>query len=73
MLAGQYVFICLPELAIYQWHPFTLTSAPEEDFLSVHVRCVGDWTMSLAERLGCRWDKNGQVLAMETAVGRAAT
>ncbi|KAL1916740.1 uncharacterized protein VTP21DRAFT_5444 [Calcarisporiella thermophila] len=51
--AGQYVFICCPEVSIWQWHPFTLTSAPEEDYISVHVRVVGDFTRNLARALGC--------------------
>ena len=29
-----------PEVSYLQYHPFTLTSAPEEDYLSVHIRCV---------------------------------
>ncbi|KAL1920181.1 uncharacterized protein VTP21DRAFT_1327 [Calcarisporiella thermophila] len=51
--AGQYIFLCCPEVSIWQWHPFTLTSAPEEDYISVHVRVVGDFTKSLAKALGC--------------------
>ena len=35
----------------FEWHPFTLTSAPEEDFLSVHVRSSGDWTGELHKLL----------------------
>jgi respiratory burst oxidase len=27
-------------------HPFTLTSAPGDDYLSMHIRCRGDWTTS---------------------------
>lgn len=45
--AGQYVFLQCSELSIFEWHPFTLTSAPEEDYLSVHIRKSGDWTASL--------------------------
>ncbi|GEM09205.1 NADPH oxidase isoform 2 [Rhodotorula toruloides] len=41
-----------------RWHPFTLTSAPEEDFLSIHIRVVGDWTRQLAVVLGCEEDKD---------------
>lgn len=36
--AGQYVFVNIPEIAYFQWHPFMLTSCPEEDNLCVHVR-----------------------------------
>lgn len=36
--------------------PFTLTSAPEEDYLSVHIRVVGDWTVDFAKAVGCNFD-----------------
>ncbi|KAJ2783377.1 hypothetical protein H4R18_001744 [Coemansia javaensis] len=48
---GQYVYICIPSLSWYQWHPFTLTSAPEEDELSVHVWVNGGWTWRLVQML----------------------
>ncbi|KAK9721390.1 hypothetical protein K7432_003421 [Basidiobolus ranarum] len=54
--AGQYIFLCCPEVSLHQWHPFTLTSAPEEDYLSVHIRVVGNFTKELAKRLGCNVD-----------------
>ncbi|RZC45140.1 hypothetical protein C5167_038078 [Papaver somniferum] len=28
-------------------HPFSITSAPGDDYLSVHIRTVGDWTQEL--------------------------
>ncbi|KAI9437961.1 NADPH oxidase [Lactarius indigo] len=55
--AGQYIFICCPEISYFQWHPFTLTSAPEEDYISVHIRVVGDFTRDFAKALGCDFDK----------------
>ncbi|CAG8469561.1 8353_t:CDS:2 [Diversispora eburnea] len=54
--AGQYIFLCCPEVSYWEWHPFTLTSAPEEDFISVHIRVVGDFTEALAKKLGCDFD-----------------
>ncbi|KDQ56700.1 hypothetical protein JAAARDRAFT_132160 [Jaapia argillacea MUCL 33604] len=54
--AGQYVFLCCPEVSYFQWHPFTLTSAPEEDYISLHVRIVGDFTEALAKAVGCDFD-----------------
>jgi NADPH oxidase len=57
--AGQYIFLCCPEVSIWQYHPFTLTSAPEEDYISVHVRMVGDFTRKLGQALGCNLDKKG--------------
>nr|KAJ3405144.1 hypothetical protein HK105_003795 [Polyrhizophydium stewartii] len=55
MQAGQYIFICCPEVGLLEWHPFTLTSSPHEDFLSIHIRVVGDWTTKMAHRVGCRF------------------
>ncbi|KEF52784.1 NADPH oxidase [Exophiala aquamarina CBS 119918] len=50
---GQWLFINVPEVSKYQWHPFTITSCPHDDYISIHVRQVGDWTKSLANLLGC--------------------
>uniref|UniRef100_A0A4W5PH26 NADPH oxidase 1 n=1 Tax=Hucho hucho TaxID=62062 RepID=A0A4W5PH26_9TELE len=47
MGVGQYVFLNCPAISQLEWHPFTMTSAPEEDFFSVHIRSVGDWTQKL--------------------------
>lgn len=47
--AGQYIFLKCPKLSHLEWHPFTLTSAPEDDFFSVHIRIAGDWTGGLAK------------------------
>lgn len=55
--AGQYIFFCCPEVSIWQYHPFTLTSAPEEDYISVHIRMVGDFTKAVGKALGCETDK----------------
>ncbi|KAG7215663.1 hypothetical protein INR49_022018 [Caranx melampygus] len=56
MEVGQYVFIQCPSVSRLEWHPFTLTSAPEEDYFSAHIRIVGDWTQALYE--ACGGDKN---------------
>ncbi|KAK0506352.1 NADPH oxidase [Armillaria luteobubalina] len=49
---GQWLFLQVPELSRFQWHPFTITSAPGDPYVSIHVRQVGDFTMGLGERLG---------------------
>lgn len=54
--AGQYIFLSCPEISYFQWHPFTLTSAPEEDYISVHIRVVGDFTKALAKAVGCDFE-----------------
>jgi len=50
--AGQWLFIQVPEISRWQWHPFTITSAPEDPYVSVHIRQVGDFTRALGDRLG---------------------
>ncbi|KAJ7706691.1 NADPH oxidase B [Mycena rosella] len=54
--AGEYIFINCPEVSYFQWHPFTLTSAPEEDYISVHIRVEGDFTTALAKAVGCDFE-----------------
>lgn len=55
--AGQYIFFCCPEVSLWQYHPFTLTSAPEEDYISIHMRMAGDFTKAVAKTLGCEFDR----------------
>jgi len=45
-----------PSISYFQYHPFTLTSAPEEDYISVHIRCIGDWTNEFARAVGADFD-----------------
>ncbi|XP_031231841.1 NADPH oxidase 1 [Mastomys coucha] len=47
MEVGQYIFVNCPSISFLEWHPFTLTSAPEEEFFSIHIRAAGDWTENL--------------------------
>ncbi|XP_044717223.1 ferric reductase NAD binding domain-containing protein [Hirsutella rhossiliensis] len=49
---SQYIFFCCPAVSLWQYHPFTLTSAPEEDYISIHMRCQGDFTMAVSKALG---------------------
>ncbi|KAJ8958730.1 hypothetical protein NQ318_016458 [Aromia moschata] len=47
---GDYVFVNIPAIAKYEWHPFTISSAPEqEDYMWLHIRGVGQWTNRLYE------------------------
>uniref|UniRef100_A0A8C2SLR3 NAD(P)H oxidase (H2O2-forming) n=1 Tax=Coturnix japonica TaxID=93934 RepID=A0A8C2SLR3_COTJA len=47
--SGQWVRIACMALGTSEYHPFTLTSAPHEDTLSLHIRAVGPWTTRLRE------------------------
>ena len=44
---GDYAFIRIPQIARHEWHPFTISSAPERDTLSFHIRSLGNWTAAL--------------------------
>uniref|UniRef100_A0AAR2LWU2 NADPH oxidase, EF-hand calcium binding domain 5 n=1 Tax=Pygocentrus nattereri TaxID=42514 RepID=A0AAR2LWU2_PYGNA len=47
---GDYVYINIPVIAKYEWHPFTISSAPEQqDTIWLHVRSMGQWTNRLFE------------------------
>ncbi|XP_008299079.1 NADPH oxidase 5 [Stegastes partitus] len=47
---GDYVYINIPVIAKYEWHPFTISSAPEQsDALWLHIRSMGQWTNRLYE------------------------
>lgn len=41
---AQHIGLQLPVISTFEWHPFTLSSAPEDKFISVHIRTAGDWT-----------------------------
>jgi respiratory burst oxidase len=41
---GMYAFLKVPKVSKLEWHPFSLTSAPYEDFIEFHCARAGDWT-----------------------------
>lgn len=48
--SGMYLFVKCPDISKFEWHPFSITSAPGDNYLSVHIRAVGDWTTELRDR-----------------------
>ena len=67
---GQYVFLNIGDVSRWQWHPFTISSTPEEGFVSVHVRVVGDWTEGLLKVV--KEKGNGFRLMVDGAFGAPA-
>ncbi|XP_076933478.1 respiratory burst oxidase homolog protein C-like [Bidens hawaiensis] len=45
--SGQYMFVNCKDVSPFEWHPFSITSSPGDDYLSVHIRTLGDWTRQL--------------------------
>ncbi|XP_029808256.1 NADPH oxidase 5 isoform X2 [Suricata suricatta] len=47
---GDYLYLNVPTIARYEWHPFTISSAPEQkDTIWLHIRSQGQWTNRLYE------------------------
>jgi predicted ferric reductase len=44
---GQYVYVAVPELSIFEWHPFSLSSSPGQKIVTLHIRKAGGWTSAL--------------------------
>jgi dual oxidase len=42
--AGAYAFVKIPKISRFEWHPFTISSAPGDPYLRFHIKAVGDWT-----------------------------
>lgn len=51
-MSGMYLFVKCPDVSPFEWHPFSITSAPGDDYLSVHIRTLGDWTTELRNLFG---------------------
>ena len=49
--AGQWVRIASLAQNSGEYHPFTLSSAPHEEHLSLHIRVVGPWTFNFRESI----------------------
>ncbi|KAK9727293.1 hypothetical protein RND81_05G271700 [Saponaria officinalis] len=70
--SGMYLFVKCPEISSFEWHPFSITSAPGDPYLSVHIRTLGDWTTALRERfakacvLPTEQPEKGRLMRMET-------
>lgn len=44
--AGQYLFLQVPELSFFQWHPFTISVCDNKD-IQLHIKTDGNWTSRL--------------------------
>lgn len=46
--SGDYVLVNIPSIANYEWHPFTISSSPDQtETIWLHIRAVGTWTKKL--------------------------
>ncbi|KAJ7950337.1 Respiratory burst oxidase [Quillaja saponaria] len=70
--SGMYLFVKCPNISNFEWHPFSITSAPGDDYLSVHIRTLGDWTSELKNKFAQACEpqntqaRRGNLVRMET-------
>jgi NAD(P)H-flavin reductase len=76
--AGQYAFINIPSIALLQWHPFTISSAPQsadglhgERVLTFHIKEQHGWTKDLAQLALSNPRASDIVLSIDGPYGRA--
>ncbi|ORX67557.1 hypothetical protein DL89DRAFT_285573 [Linderina pennispora] len=67
---GQYVKVYCPSVSMLQWHPLTISSAPEEELLTIHFRLEGSWTRNLAKRLGCNFGDDVRGSSVQNVVSK---
>eukprot|EP00494_Astrolonche_serrata_P004095 UN04106 len=51
--AGQYVFMCIPNVSIFEFHPFSIATSgvriKGRDAVTIYVRSMGNWTEKLCK------------------------
>jgi predicted ferric reductase len=49
---GQYIYIAIPEISSFQWHPFSIVSSPNEPTVKLYIRKRGTWTNAIHDLAG---------------------
>lgn len=75
---GQYAYLCCPHISAFEWHPLTISSAPQDDAVTFHIRVQkkGSWTyqlqqyMSLFARRGSSFHEFSHQVNHQTKPGK---
>eukprot|EP01063_Lacrimia_lanifica_P003989 TRINITY_DN12227_c0_g1_i1.p1 TRINITY_DN12227_c0_g1~~TRINITY_DN12227_c0_g1_i1.p1 ORF type:complete len:795 (+),score=351.14 TRINITY_DN12227_c0_g1_i1:96-2480(+) len=59
---GAYAKICVPEISSTQYHPFTISSTPESEYVGFHIKADGDWTRMMSDLMDARQDNFPKVI-----------
>lgn len=59
--AGQYVFLCVPKVSYFGWHPFSISSSPHEKHVTIHARALGNWTKQLYKKVNSKKDQEWSI------------
>jgi predicted ferric reductase len=46
---GQYIYVAIPDISSFQWHPFSIISSPDQPYVTLNIRKVGGWTSALLD------------------------
>ena len=44
---GQYYFVNFPYISLTEWHPFSVSSGPRENYIEINIRGLGDHTKEI--------------------------
>ena len=47
--SGQYAFLTIPEISLWEPHPFSFSSSPHDEYVVFHIKVLGNWTQKLNE------------------------
>jgi respiratory burst oxidase len=47
--SATYVFLNFPQISLFEWHPFTLSSGPHDALNECHIKALGDFTTRVYE------------------------
>lgn len=59
--AGQYAFVNVPAISALQWHPFTISSCPEDTETTHHIKDMGMGTFTHQLRMLATFGRSVQV------------
>ena len=48
--SGQYIYLCIPQISILEWHPFSISNSPNEN-ITFYIKILGDWTLKLKNKI----------------------
>jgi hypothetical protein len=66
---GDYLFLQIPIIAKYEWHPFTISSCPQQsDVIWLHIRSAGTWTTRVYDYFGRHSTERKRMTARVKAV-----
>eukprot|EP01084_Bolivina_argentea_P311159 538574_1 len=58
-LPGQYLFLNILSINLFEFHPFSISSSPfNEESIMIHIRILGDWTQKLYKFISEKYEKN---------------